>query len=84
MGSFPKDLSTLSLEDLLSAQAVNRAAIKEIRLQKGALVDTRLAKQISAEEYADRRKVATEQEDIYGRHARNLIDELALRQSRLR
>ena len=53
----PEDLSTCSLEEVITTQAENRAWSKELRLKSNALVNSRLAKAISQDEYTATRKV---------------------------
>ena len=47
MSSWPEDLSSCSLKEVLGWQAENRAWNKEIRLKTNTLVNSRLAKNIS-------------------------------------
>ena len=60
MPNSPEDLLTCSLEEIFSSELNNRERYKQVRLQNTALVKSRLAKDISAEEYAVTRKQTTE------------------------
>lgn len=53
------DLSGRSLEDLLRAEAENRAWNQSLRLEKMELVNRRLAQQVSLEEYRTSRQTAS-------------------------
>jgi hypothetical protein len=54
------DLSMCSLEEICNSELTNRERYKQVRLQNTALVKSRLAKSITAEEYAASRKLTTE------------------------
>lgn len=56
----PDDFPTCSLEEIFNSEIDNRARYKQLRLQNTALVKSRLAKDISAEEYAVIRRETTE------------------------
>jgi hypothetical protein len=56
MESWREDLTTYSLEEILESQAENRAWSKELRSKASFLVNSRLANQITLEDYRDRRK----------------------------
>ena len=71
--------SQSSFEDVLRIQAENRMWNKTLRLQAAALVDSRLAKQISREEYAMRRRAATEDAAECKRRGEILSDEIRRR-----
>ena len=52
------DFSTLSLEEVLRYQIENRAWSKELRFRSSALVNSRLANEISQDDYLANRKLA--------------------------
>ena len=54
------DFSTLSLEEVLKYQLENRAWNKELRNLTTALVNRRLANEISQDDYLTNRKIALE------------------------
>ena len=54
------DFSTLSLEEVLKYQLENRAWNKELRGRSTALVNRRLANEISQDDYLTNRKIALE------------------------
>ena len=55
-----EDLSSWTLAEVLRAEADNRLRSKELRLTTIALVNSRLAKRISVEQYAINRKRAND------------------------
>jgi hypothetical protein len=57
---WPEDFSGCSLEEVLARVAENRAWSKELRLKTNNLVNTRLAKTISQDDYIASRKRAHE------------------------
>jgi hypothetical protein len=61
MQQWHEDFSNLSLEEVLAWQAENRAWGKELRLSANDLVNSRLAKDISQDDYVARRKRAQEE-----------------------
>jgi hypothetical protein len=78
----PEDLSTYSLEEVITTQAENRAWSKELRLKSNALVNSRLAKAISQDEYNATRKVTHEETAECRRRAAVLVNEILGRTSR--
>lgn len=61
MPVWSEDFSASRLEEVLQRQAQNRAWGKELRLRSSALVNSRLAKQISQADYTlDRQRVNEE------------------------
>jgi histone H3/H4 len=78
------DLSTTSLDEVVKMQTENRASDKEIRLEIRTLVNRRLAKEITAEEYVVKRKVANQATEEFRRRSTLLSDELAARAGRRR
>lgn len=69
MASWCEDFSTCSLEDVLTSQAENRAWGKELRQKTDALVASRLANQISRDDYLDGRKLGQQEASEYRRRA---------------
>ena len=78
------DLSTTSLDEVVKMQTENRASDKEIRLEIRTLVNRRLAKEITAEEYVVKRKIANQATEEFRRRSTLLSDELAARAGRRR
>jgi hypothetical protein len=74
-----QDFSGHSLEEVLSIEAENRAWNKRLRLENTALVDRRLAKEISQEEYNLRRRSATEDAAECKRQRSVLVNEIRCR-----
>ena len=72
------DLSKYTFEQVLLLKAENRAWNKELRIQATVLVNTRLARSISQEQYAERRKVAHEEVAECRRRAGILEDKLVV------
>jgi hypothetical protein len=60
MSSWPEDFSTCSLKEVLGWQAENRAWNKELRLKTNTLVNSRLARNISQDDYLANRKLVHE------------------------
>lgn len=52
MSGWSENLAEYTLEDVAALTNENRARHKEIRLRTGALVNSKLAKQIGSDEYA--------------------------------
>ena len=75
-------MSAHSLDEILGMQAENRAWNKELRSQATALVNTRLAKTISLEDYAAGRQNATLQAAECKRRATALLSEIERRSAR--
>jgi hypothetical protein len=73
MSSWPEDFSTCSLKEVLGWQAENRAWNKELRLKTNTLVNSRLAKSISQDDYLATRK-AVHEETTECRRRANIID----------
>jgi hypothetical protein len=78
MTPWSEDLTGCSLEDVLSSQSNNRAWSKELRLQTAALINKRLAKDISRDEYMASRKLTDEHTAECRRRAAILLNRLAL------
>ena len=77
-----EDFSNLSLEEVLDWQAENRAWGKELRLSANLLVNSRLAKNISQDDYVSRRKRAQEDTAECRRRADLLKAQIIRRTSR--
>ena len=77
-----EDQSKRSLEEILRSEAENRAWNKAIRGQVTALVDSRLAKQISLEAYATRRQNGNQDAAECKRRGTILVDEISSRNGR--
>jgi hypothetical protein len=76
MSQWQEDFSTCSLEDIFTSQAENRAWSKELRLKGAALVNSRLAKAISQDEYTENRKVSHTETAECRRRAAILLNEI--------
>jgi hypothetical protein len=61
MSLWREDFSTASLDEVLQTQAENRTWNKELRLKANALVNSRLAKAITQDDYVSNRKRAAEE-----------------------
>jgi len=60
MSLWREDFSSSSLEEVLESQAENRVWSKELRRRANELMNSRLAKDISQDDYLSNRKVAHE------------------------
>ena len=80
MTIWSEDLSLCSLEQVLLAQAENRAWHKEIRHKTAEIIERRLAKQITRDEYAEHRKVAGVDAVECRRRASMLLDAIVRKQ----
>jgi hypothetical protein len=69
MSPWSEDFSECSLDELLRSQAENRAWGKELRRKTNALVNNRLAKNISQDDYATDRRLGNEDATEYRRRA---------------
>ena len=61
MSQWREDFTTSSLDEVLGKQAENRAWSKELRRKASALVNSRLANDITLADYMANRKVAHEE-----------------------
>jgi len=77
---WPDDLSGLSQQAVLNYMAENRAWNKRLREGTVALVNTRLAKTITQEEYASNRERTNQDVAECFRRARMLVRDLAIRE----
>jgi hypothetical protein len=82
MPNWPDDLSTCTLEEIFTSEIDNRAWYKELRLQNTALVNNRLAKNISQDEYASTRRQTTEAAAECKRRGSILVSEISRRVAR--
>ena len=80
MPQWSEDLSECSLEEVLRSQAENRAWSKELRRKNNDLVNSRLAKNISQEDYAADRKLV-QGEAVECQRRANIIDTHIVRRS---
>ncbi len=76
-----EDLSYWTLAEVMKSEAENRAFSKQLRAMTAALVNSRLAKQISEDQYAARRKRADEEAEECRRGRQRLIAEIRRRGS---
>jgi hypothetical protein len=77
---WPEDISTMTLQEALGWQAENRAWSKELRFKNNALVNSRLANQITQADYLENRKIAHEEAAECRRRA-NILDAQIARHS---
>jgi hypothetical protein len=77
-------LSTFSSEEIVELQRSNRVWNKELRGQTTTLINSRLAKQIGAEEYSTGRKACNESLEECTRRGRVLLEEMSNRAYHLR
>jgi hypothetical protein len=73
MSPWHEDFSTASLEEVLGRQAENRAWSKELRRKANALVNSRLANDITLADYVENRTRAQEEAAECKRRA-NILD----------
>ena len=81
MSPWSEDFSESSLEEILRTQAENRAWGKELRQKTNVLVNNRLAKNISQDDYIADRKIAHEDAAEYRRRAAILDSQIERRAS---
>ena len=79
MQEWSEDFSHGSLEEVMSSQAKNTAWGKELRLSNRAVVDSRLAHEISPEEYSASRQLHNQDMVEFGRRRTILIDAISTR-----
>ena len=79
MSNLPEDLSKNTLKEVVAFEAENTASSKDVRLRTKAIVDSKLAGEISREEYFASRKVADEDAAEFKRRRILLIAELGVR-----
>jgi len=73
------DLSGSTLEEVVRSQSENRAWHRELRRTINALMDSKLAKQISPDQYAAARKPANEDVAECKRRGAKLVNEIMIR-----
>ena len=76
MPFWPDNIEGRSLDEMFRLQAENRAWSKQLRLESQVLVNTRLAKTISMEEYTASRQQAAENSSECKRRAATLSREI--------
>ena len=81
MSPWSEDFSESTLEDILRSQAENRAWGKELRNKTNVLVNNRLAKNISQDDYVTDRKQAHQDAAEYRRRAAILDSQIERRTS---
>jgi hypothetical protein len=79
MPFWPEKIQERSLDEMFRLQAENRAWSKQLRMETQALVNTRLAKTISLEEYASSRLLAAQNAAECRRRAEELSREIESR-----
>jgi hypothetical protein len=79
MPFWPDKIQERSLDEMFRLQAENRAWSKQLRMEMQVLVNARLAKTISLEEYASSRLVAAENAAECRRRAETLSREIESR-----
>jgi hypothetical protein len=82
MPLLPENLSGCSLEEVMRSETENRAWHKELRRLSAALVNSRLAKSISLDEYVVNRKRANDDAAECRRRGTMLAQEIFVRQTR--
>ena len=82
MTSWSEDVSQFTLEQVLALRMENRAWYKELRQQTDTLMDSKLAKQITHEDYAIQRKLGNEAAAECQRRGAILAREVLLRVQR--
>jgi hypothetical protein len=82
MPNWPDDLSSCTLEEIFNSELDNRAWYKELRLQNTALVNSRLAKSISQDEYTVTRRETSEMAAECKRRGAILVREITRRVAR--
>lgn len=82
MPNWPDDLTSCTLEEIFNSEIDNRAWYKALRLQNTALVNNRLAKTISQDEYTVNRRETTEAAAECKRRGAILVREISRRVAR--
>ena len=81
MPEWPENLSGLNLDELQRLRAENRALAKEIRLKSATLINSRLAKQVSLEDYVASRQIGNDTAAECKRRAIAIENEIAYRRA---
>ena len=76
MRPWSEDFAGCGLDDILQSQAENRAWSRELRRKTNSLVNSRLAKEISQEDYLASRKLAHEEATECQRRAAILEEQI--------
>lgn len=79
MPSWAEDLTFCTTEEILQAQEENREWSKALRSERAALVNGRLKKEFSSEQYVAQRTRMGEQERECRRRAGKLLQEIDVR-----
>ncbi|MBL8230755.1 MAG: hypothetical protein JNL98_19840 [Bryobacterales bacterium] len=79
MAAWAEDLTVCTTEEILQAQEKNREWSKALRSERAALVNDRLKKEISSEQYAAHRSKVGEEERECRRRAGKLLQEIDVR-----
>ena len=82
MPAFPENIAACDLDEIFAMQVENRAWNKELRSLASALVNTRLAKNISLEDYTATRQRAASDAAECKRRAMVLLNEIDRRGAR--
>jgi hypothetical protein len=82
MPNWPDDLSSCTLEEIFTSEIDNRAWYKALRLQNTTLVNDRLAKTISQDEYNLTRRKTSEAAAECKRRGAILVREITRRVAR--
>ena len=80
MSSWPDDLRTFSLKQLVALRDENKVWNQELRYTIAALVNRKLSKQISSQEYAVQRGQVNEQLAECQRRGAVLVEEILYRE----
>jgi hypothetical protein len=79
---WPENIDERSLDEMFRLQACNRAWSKQLRQESQVLVNSRLAKAISMEEYTTSRELAALQSAECRRRAESLARQIETRGAR--
>ena len=82
MDSWPEDLSMNTLQEVIGFEALNQASSKGVRVRTRAMVNSKLAGEISRDEYLLRRTLARNDTAECKRRRKLLLSELANRRYR--
>jgi hypothetical protein len=77
MQLWPDDFSTVTLEEILRYQLENRAWSKELRFRSNALVNKRLANEITQDDYLANRKLTRQEAEECQRRAAILESQIS-------
>ena len=83
MSPWPEDVSSCSLEELAGWQALNRQWSEELRRRTKSLVQSRLAEEITQDDYAMFRQLTNEDSLECRRRATLLRDQMVRRSWRI-